>query len=133
MAGGRIVYELGIREDLEIGNGVALRTAPGGGSFVGHQLNITSWGFYLITTVPVGFGTVQDGNYGSFPLTVPGARLGDKVEVVIPSLVTVGLFLQALVIANDSVGVSMFNKTGSPQTLSGSITVIIHPLPQVNE
>ena len=78
-AGGAIVYDPHIAEDLAIGVGSFTKTNPGGGSLVGSRINIQSFAFFgqVVWAPPA----VQPENVEVTVVAVTGARPGYPVMV----------------------------------------------------
>jgi hypothetical protein len=129
---GAIVYEQAVGEDLALGVGQVLLTAPGGGFLRGNRINLSTLGFLVIETWAP--GTLAAGALASLDVAVVGARVGDYAVATYDTslyLLTPGLLLYAKVTADDTVTVVVANLTADTVNLtaSGNLVVISFPIP----
>lgn len=129
-----LIFSKMVAEDLDVGRGSATTPLPTGGDAVTTQINETSLGIrYYATWDPAScaaLGTVTTS------ITIPGARVGDRVEVVHTALldnstVEDKIRLSARVIADDSVRVVLHNLDASTafNLGTGTLRVCVFPWP----
>lgn len=78
-AGGAIVYDAHVAEDLAIGVGGYTKTSPGGGSLVGSRINLQSFSLFAQQTWAP--SAVPVNGVASVAVAVPGAQVGYPVQV----------------------------------------------------
>lgn len=118
-------YETLVSEDLNVGTGLATVTHPAGGSLVGTQIGVHTFGLGLAKT-PADWspGTVSQGASTSTTVSVAGASIGDFVLVSI-SDDTQGCLLTGSVTSSNTVTVLLANLTGASVTFSDVVAYVL--------
>lgn len=76
---------------------------------------------FLVTFANWTPGTVANGGWNSATVTVNNAQPGDPAVVGFTAALPAGMWLTAFVSAPNTVLVTLFNLTGSPQTIGAGI------------
>jgi hypothetical protein len=124
-----LIYDLAVQEDLNIGTEFPVEvTNPDGGVLYGTQIGIHTVAVgqtaYATTWNPSAIAALD---YEALSIAVPGAAIGDFVDVSLSSILTNDMQLTGHVSAADTVRVILFNPTsGSINLASGDLTVLVY-------
>ena len=124
-----LIYELAVQEDLNVGTRDDVPvTNPDSGLLNGTQIGIHS-----VAVGQTAFSTtwnpsaIASLDYEALSVAIPGAAVGDFVDVSLSSMLTNDMQLTGHVSADDTVRVVLFNPTsGSINLASGDLTVLVY-------
>lgn len=123
-----IVYELVVKQDLDLGVGQVVRTNPGGGQMLGDQVNLAT--LALKVSQAWAPGLVGATSSIGLAVSVPGAVVGMPVLVSLSTLNTGTILLWGYVTAPGSVQVILYNIDAVQYTIpSGTLRVLVFIVP----
>lgn len=123
-----IVYELIVKQDLDLGVGQVVRTNPGGGQMLGDQVSLAT--FATEVSQAWAPGLVGATSASSIAVTVPGAVVGMPVLVALSTLSSGTVLLWGYVQSAGSVRVILYNFDAAPTTIpSGTLRVLVFIVP----
>lgn len=124
-----IVYELVVKQDLDLGVGQVVRTNPGGGQMLGDQVNLAT--VALRASQVWAPGTVGALSSVGLAVSVPGAVVGMPVLVSLSTLNSGTAIIWGYVISPGQVEVLLFNFDAAPNTTisSGTLRVLVFIVP----
>jgi hypothetical protein len=140
MPNGGIIFDKALANDLSVGVDQVETPAPGGGTMIGDQINLTTFAFFK----QPGTGASKEGkaltpdsvpaNSSTNPatVTVVGAKKGDMVLATYngAGYLTSALQIYGKVTADDTVAIFFFNPTAlTVNPGSGVLWVIVLPIP----
>lgn len=123
-----IVYELVVKQDLDLGIGQVVRTNPGGGQMLGDQVNLATLAIEVSQAWAPGL--VGATSSSGVVVSVPGAVVGMPVLVALSTLNAGTILLWGYVRAAGSVQVLLYNIDAAPTTIpSGTLRVLVFIVP----